>query len=368
MSIIQKCLNVRLAFAVHIAIVLSLAYCNAGLADVRDGSPWPLEVTPKYKPVYGDIIGVSSKDGDYIGLFDENGNCHGVGLIRGGRYFASAYRQKPPHGLVSDDYVDKGFENGDEVFFKFYKQSTGEEFDLMPHNGKKYYYMYDDSERDKLARVDLAYKRGFHVEVPPPMPPEAPISISGNGEEPIPEIEGEVASAPSSGVVRSYPTGGISFSDDEEEAAEGSEQTDKAEEKLKEIAEAILAEKGKLVAKADHEYESIDYRNRRDTSVEAGQQAPSSQTVSEASSSAADERLKSISHLTHKDDRSKEIVLAKTLSAEQADVERVPASGSNGSPLPLLLIVLGFALIVIAILLALFNRRKEEDVEKNRDI
>ncbi len=311
---------------INVIMILFLLYCGTAFADIKINAPWSVEVTPNYNPIYGSIIGVTVKDGDYVGLFDENGNCYGVGLVRGNKYFASAYWQKPAHGAVDDDYTDRGFENGDRVFFKVYRQDDKKEFELTPQSGKNFYFLYEDAKKDMPVKMDLVYDRGFHVEVAPPSPDDEAEAVSGEAEEKLKDIEKEIL----------------------------------AREVVKEELLARVDD-GKDVTAPGHyeEYNAID-RDGGDSYEQGKSSKPAAQVTSPAGKIKKDERLTSISQVTGKQDKDKKMVLTKTVSAEPVNFDEA-SGGTRGLPPYLILILTGSALIVIAIFMVFFKKKEKED-------
>ncbi len=377
----RRYFKIRPNIIYYTVIALSLAYCSPVFSGAAEDAPWPVKATPSFKPIYGSMIGVSAQDGDYIGLFDGTGNCYGVGLVRSGKYFASAYWQSPARELFDDDYTDKGFENGDEVFFKIYRRETKEELELQPDGGAEFYFMYEETAKDQPAKVDLAYKRSFHVEVPvPPEDADSGVSageVSGRQEEPVSEA-GSPSSGASAGGISGYPVGSIKFPGAEEAGDVSAEAKDAAEEMPGKIEQEILAKKDEpagmdeesevFAERTYEEYESMDQPGRRGTYIEAKQPAPPVEAKAKESSGDTDERLKAVSPISGKKEKEKEIVLAKAVAKSGEIAGEKAKNERHGSALPVILIAVGSVFILFAIFLALFKRREEEDVEKNRDV
>jgi hypothetical protein len=87
-------------------------------------------------------------------MFGPDGTCHGAGLFSGSVYYLSAYRSEEPDPDIPGDFGIPGFEEGDKVVFRLYRQSSGETIELSPPSGE-YHYSY--SGEYPPMRIDLAY-------------------------------------------------------------------------------------------------------------------------------------------------------------------------------------------------------------------
>jgi len=140
-----------------LAIGLSLTFSSVGFATLDESSHWPVEVTKYWNALYGTISGLTLEAGDSIGAFDADGNCYGAGLFDGTYYSLSAFmKEEATDGL---DFAIDGFEEGEEVIFKVYKESAGEIYTLEASNGTPYIYAYDGGGYPGYPpmQIDLAY-------------------------------------------------------------------------------------------------------------------------------------------------------------------------------------------------------------------
>jgi len=140
-----------------LAIGLSLTFSGVGLATLDESSHWPVEVTKYWNAIYGTISGLTLEAGDSIGAFDADGNCYGAGLFDGTYYSLSAFMKED--ATDEFDFAIEGFEEGEEVIFVVYKESTGETYTLEASGGTPYIYAYDGEGYPGYPpmQIDLAY-------------------------------------------------------------------------------------------------------------------------------------------------------------------------------------------------------------------
>lgn len=125
----------------------------------RSVCPWPIDVDPDYQfsyPIYGtamqrDQAGQFAHlaEGDWIGVFDADGNCYGAGQYEYNlteEYLLSVYAKSVIHGL-------EGFESGEKMHFRFYLVGVGEfsaisveTVDDQLQTVPRYYPEYEDGD------------------------------------------------------------------------------------------------------------------------------------------------------------------------------------------------------------------------------
>ena len=140
------------------ALVAVLGVNQYAWATIDSSAHWDVRVAEKWNPVYGNISGITVEDGDSVGMFDEAGNCYGAGLIRGGRYFLSAFQYEDASLDSPDDFSIPGFREGDKVVFRLYSESTASTYILEPSGGE--YVFTPNSDIYPPERIDLVYRQG----------------------------------------------------------------------------------------------------------------------------------------------------------------------------------------------------------------
>jgi len=117
---------------------------------------------PYYLPVHGTamIDGVNLAEGDWIGVFDEDGNCYGAG-----QYGFDALRSEYYYTLQiyaeSDIGNIPGFQTGEKLYFRFYIESTEEELDAYLADNAEYLYPDVKGGEDDPVRIDLLRGEGI---------------------------------------------------------------------------------------------------------------------------------------------------------------------------------------------------------------
>jgi len=206
---IKKIVNA--GFQIIIILSLCLIFSPSESLAVFDArAHWPVEVTDGFNPVYGRVLMKESggglveflEDGDSIGMFDLENNCYGAGLFDGNKNIFSLSAFKMDKGdKTFDDYSIAGFEDGDEVVFKAYKQSTGKTYILTRLSGKKYIYNFNISGYPS-ERIDLVYDATGEEDGPGTPGDDSP----GPGGDQSPDGSDDPGSS-----TASTPTGGTSL-------------------------------------------------------------------------------------------------------------------------------------------------------------
>ena len=162
-----------LFMALSIVLIPSLV-----LAELNANSHWLVEITLRRRnSVYGTVSGLNIANGDSIGMFDADGNCHGAGVYRGNYYALTAFMREEADLTNPGDQTIEGFVEGEEVFFKVYRESTGEEYAVTHSSGNPYNFRYQGLT--PLTKIDLVYEdEGGDTPPPPDAPPTSPDPVT----------------------------------------------------------------------------------------------------------------------------------------------------------------------------------------------
>jgi hypothetical protein len=178
---VKRSLVICCAFFVALSILLIPGLI---LAAVNTNAHWPVEITLRRRnSVYGAISGLSLEDGDSVGMFDADGNCHGAGLYRGNHYALTAFMREEADPENPGDQTIEGFVEGEEVFFKIYQKSTGKEYTVTHSSGNPYHFRYVGLT--PLTKINLLY------EEEPTIPPTDPDDTGGGGGDETGDGDGD---------------------------------------------------------------------------------------------------------------------------------------------------------------------------------
>jgi len=148
----------------------------------------------RYNSVWGKIDGLdrlklTTGDTVYVGMFNEEGDCYGLGPydFSRGTYSLSAYGYEEADSSKPNDFDLPGFRDGDPVTFKIQIKSTGQTFDVGP-SGEKYYFKYAD--KYPTLKIDLVYNGTSTPEDPtdPDTPPSDNDTADGTGDDPVSQM------------------------------------------------------------------------------------------------------------------------------------------------------------------------------------
>ena len=132
------------------------------LLDVNDPPPgwnfFPENYSgyPYYYPIYGEALmnGSNISIGDWVGVFDEDGNCYGAGQYRvspvsGEFYYSiSAYAASELDGTP-------GFIKGEMIFFRYYLVTSNQIIDAVPNPQTVYVYPEAISRIPDVKKINL---------------------------------------------------------------------------------------------------------------------------------------------------------------------------------------------------------------------
>lgn len=376
---INSIMNTHINKVFYIIIIFLCSQLGAVYADIDEISHWPVETTYKWNSVYGKVSGISLQNGDSIGIFDNQGKCYGAGLVKGGCYFLSAYFKDDIETGVSGDFAIPGFKKGDEVFFRVFKKSTGEEYELKPESGSPYKINYY-AEKDKVIEIDLVYGKeggsqkdeGTDIEMPESpssgvegedTPVEQPI---GTEDIVVGESDENTGITPLSAVGSVWPQ--------EEAADEAVPEETKVEEKAEETApagegeEPVIDNKTALVpVPVEQEYEPTDYYGEGEPagSVIAPRPRPSAEVVTiPAESVSKKEPIQIALGATGGKEEPKEVkeaVVQKTLPSAKPAVSEAQAAAKESCPFYLILIVIGAVLLMLAFILFVLSKKSDKE-------
>lgn len=334
-------------------VIICVFIVDISSAEIDYTAHWSVEVTEKWNAVYGQITGISLEEGDSVGMFNAKGDCYGAGLIRGGYYFLSAFMLEQRDTEKGEDFTISGFKDGDVVIFKAYKESTNEEYVLVPGSGEQYVFAYKGSYPP--IRIDLFY--GESASIQPSEPKK---------EEPTPASQEDTASH------RIYPGSvkGLTETDEGEKEGLGktkelAESAEKTEQKTADIKATGKDGKSAIIFDESREPSQEDaYREYKPADYEEGGRLsalnkPSTREVQPTSGDASDSRY-SRQEQDKETAAVKETVLAKARESEPAAIKEksiVEKRAKRKSPFVFIILLICASAVLI---MGLFKKFKKK--------